>query len=249
MISANRRFLLIHFSCVVLLTSCSSTQTRIDGKQYAAIDGAAAHRFGLLLENYHDCIAQDSECQVNKLRRKKLQKKFNTCIATGLSRTAPHTTLVELNNWEKFKIFTLTPSQPEVPHGHFESFFELHRDLLNNAGIAYLVVMRVTSSSSDKQLLLDGAGDSTGFILGVGQQWTKSAQIMAAIYAVESGKLTGELSADLSEDAGWVVPMLMGFIPLLPVGWSPNVESTSCREMGEALGRFFSGAGNNYIND
>jgi hypothetical protein len=110
----------------------------------------------------------------------------------------------------------------------------------------YLVRIGVVQSRSDKQAELELGDEVGGWAFG--QTWTKSAMIKASIYSAETGKLVGELSADLTKEAFWMVPVLI-IVPLPPVVWSPNVEATSCTEMGEALGRFFAGAGNEFIEE
>ena len=61
-----------------------------------------------------------------------------------------------------------------------------------------------------------------------------------------TSRLAGNLSAKLGKDAFWVLPVFL-VIPLVPIGSSPNVERESCIELGDALGRFLEGAGNDHL--
>jgi hypothetical protein len=228
---------------LLLLAGCASgTNTRIDGRQLAYVDPSIPRSVALVLASHRTCGRDEETCLSRQQALHELQGDFEKCISRGLRQTAPHVRLVPGAAWSG-----------ETGEGLFqneaidaEQEGPVIAELLTTHDLDYLVRIGVANSRSDNRLMLDGYGDASGGIWAVGQEWTKTAKIESRIYAAANGALVGELSASLSEDGRWFLPVLL-VIPLPPVGWSPSVEYTSCREMGEALGRFFSGAGNDQI--
>ncbi len=240
---------------VVLLVACGGPQTRIDGRQYVAVKNPEQPKnVMLVLGSYSGCAPEDRECRDRLPVLAKLQAEFESCIDSGLGRTAPQVTLVRHARWGESAdlerlIAELAAGKPVSADrlAPAEIGFELD----------YLVSIGVEKSSSDKEFVAEivaaDPGAAAGPIIipptvvwGFGQQWTNTAAIKTRVFSARTGKLTGELSADLTEDAFWVLPVIT-VIPLVPISWSPDVETKSCKEMGEALGRFFSGAGNQYL--
>jgi hypothetical protein len=230
------------------LAACSANDTRIDGHQYAQIDPDNEKRVALLLASHVSCDERDQSCTDPQGALAELQAHIEGCIARGLKNVASNVTLVERHAWANSGT---TVSLDEV------LITDEHRQLVGHQELQaheldYVVRLGVTSNRSSNRLLMEGGGDSGGGILLVGQEWTKTTQINAGIFSVNTGALVGELHADLSAESGWFVPVLLIVpvpvpVPLPPAGWSGRVESNSCVEMGEALGRFFSGAGNSYV--
>ena len=232
-----------------LLIGCSTSDTHIDGTQYAYVDPENEKRIALLLASYESCDERDQSCSAKKQLFAELQVDFERCIARGLKKTASNVALVEGSAWAdgNTKLLledVLLETNPQLAHGLEE---------LQAYSLDYVVGLTVANNRSANRPMVEGGGDAGGGILLVGQEWTRSAELQARIFSATSGNLVGHLRADLSSDSGWFVPILLVVpipvpIPLPPAGRSGNVESASCVEMGEALGRFFSGAGNSYVN-
>ena len=237
------------FLLSVLAGCASGDKTRIDGSQYLPVDAEIDKKIILLLGNHQtgNQSGEDQESEKGKLL--KLQREFERCVTSGLIKTNSNTDVFPLHKWHSgidFDLDYLIVSEglgKKLPHQITLAFNELD--------IQYLVRIGVISHSSEKQGqvdVMDGGTYNGGSIpaFAVGQTWDKSAQIQATIYEIKSGSLAGELSADLTEDAFWAMPVLF-VIPLPPFGYSPDVKHLTCKKMGSALGRFFMGAGNSYI--
>lgn len=236
--------LLIIVLCLVLAAGCNSNKTRIDGNQFELVDTKLPKNVSLVLDSYRACAKADEECLASQERLNELQGKFEKCIARGLKQTAPDVNLIGKEDWNSALMLSeLSIGASDEKSSSPDSLSAEHRSLLRSSQLDYLVSMGVVKRDSNKR----GKFDSDQGLWAIGQTWTKSANIEARIYSIHSGALAGRLSASLSRDALWMLPVLV-IIPLPPVGWSPNVESTSCREMGKALGRFFSGTGNHIVN-
>ena len=227
-----------------LLAGCTSgSNTRIDGRQLAYVDADQPQNIALLLETYRACDRDDQDCLARQKAIHELQSKFENCIARGLSRTAPHVSLIGRGVWDRAQVAGALLEQMEAGS---KSGVLPNLEVLTLHNVDYLVTIGVSNSRSENRLYSDGSGGADGGVWVVGQEWTKTATIESRVFSVDSSALVGDLRASLSEEGRWFVPVLL-VVPLPPVGWSPDVESVSCTEMGEALGRFFSGAGNDFI--
>lgn len=230
------------------LVACSANDTRIDGHQYAKIDLGDEKRVALLLASHVSCDERDQSCTERQGVLAELQTHIEGCIARGLKKVASNATLVEHHTWANWGT-TESLEKVLITADHRQL---VGQEELEAHGLDYIVSLGVSNNRSSNRLLMEGGGDSGGGILLAGQEWTETAQINARIFSISTGALVGELHADLSAESGWFVPVLLVVpipipVPLPPAGWSGSVESTSCVEMGEALGRFFSGAGNRYV--
>jgi len=232
----------------VLVGCASGDKTRIDGSQYLPVDAKLEKKIILLLGNHQTGNQSGEDHESEKGTLLELQREFERCVTSGLIKTNSNTDVFPLHKWHSdidFDLNYLIASEglgKKLPHQITQAFNELD--------IQYLVRIGVISHSSKKQgqvgVMDGGTYDGVSVpVFAVGQSWDKSAQIQATIYEIKSGSLAGELSADLTEDAFWAMPILL-IIPLPPVGYSPDIEHLTCKKMGSALGRFFMGAGNGY---
>ncbi|MYM64074.1 hypothetical protein [Pseudomaricurvus sp. HS19] len=229
---------------ILLLVACTSKKTRIDGRQFIAVpEPAASKTVTLILSGYISCKGTEQECHNFDSQKQNLQKKYENCVARGMRRTANHVALVRHDDQVYYP--TLNPLIEEFTR-HGEIRTEDIQARLADTALDYVVSVRATTHIGDSELAGFAEGEDGVFVWGLGQAWEKTAFLEARIYSAKSGLLAAELTAKLTDHAFW---MQTGFviIPLIPVGWSPDVEGTNCGEMGEALGRFFSGAGNGFL--
>ena len=240
---------LVYPFSLFLLISCSTSDTQIDGTQYAYVNPEHEKRIALLLASYESCDERDQSCSAQEQLLSELQVDFERCIARGIKKTASNVVLVQGSAWADGTTKQLLEEALLRPNPQLAGGL---KDLQANS-LDYIVSLTVANNRSANRAMLEGGGDAGGGILLVGQEWTRSAELQTRIFSATSGYLVGELRADLTSDSGWFVPILLVvpipvLIPMPPVGRSGNVESASCVEMGEALGRFFSGAGNSYVD-
>lgn len=231
---------------LLLLFGCAGNKTKIDGRQFVLVpDPDSPKTVTLILAGYLSCAGSVEACETLEAQQKTLQKNFETCVARGMRRTGRKVSLVGHDD------AALYPSLDPLIN-QFAAVGEISGEdiqhQLANTSLDYVVSIRAKTYTGNKELtgFIDSDSGSGAFIWGMGQAWEKTSMLEARIYSVESGLLAGELSAKLTDEAFWMQTAFVIF-PLIPVGWSPDVENTSCTEMGEALGRFFSGAGNNYL--
>lgn len=230
---------------VLLVIGCAGKQTRIDGHQYILVDDPGGPKnISLVLASYRACEKNDESCKDKLPGIIKLQEQLESCLDRGLNRTSPQVTLIKQKDWAEYS--DLEDLVTRLAAGEAVNFSQMSADE-STPELHYLVSIGVTKSSSDKQFNVEGGGGSDGPPVWVfGQEWTNTAFIETRVYSADTGGLAGELTSSLTKDTFWMLPVIT-VVPLIPIGWSPNVETTTCTEMGEALGRFFSGAGNNFV--
>ena len=241
--------------CTLVFAGCAAIDTRIDGHQYRAVDDPGGEKnIALVLRSYRGCAPGDEVCEKNLPRVQELQELLETCLHRGLNRISPRVNLIKHAEWGNHG--NLADLMLPLAAGEGVDLSRL-QPADNGAKLDYLISMGVTKGNSMRKTKLEVAGASAGaaegpFVIppvvlwGVGQQWTNTAFIETRVYTADTGVLAGELSAKLTKDAFWILPVIT-VIPLVPIGSSPNVERKSCVAMGEALGRFFEGAGNDYL--
>jgi hypothetical protein len=225
---------------LVTLTGCSSGGVnRIDGAQYLPVDAFAENKVALL----RGFSVDEPE------EARNAYKDFENCIRRGLKDVGSRVNLVRWGTWSRSQESAVLNRILEQPRG-----FELDDDarrVLSELDIQYLVKVGVEDSSTNKKTSSDlpiekAIQDPGEPVLIFSQEWTETARMRALIYETETGRLSGELSAALTEEAYWGIGVVFWIIPL-PYGYSPDVEHGACKSLGTALGRFFNGAGNEHI--
>jgi hypothetical protein len=218
---------------LVTLTGCSSGGvTRIDGAQYLPVDAFAENKVAVLRGFNVD--------EPEKVRN--AYKDFENCVRRGLRDVDSRVNLVRWGAWSSGQELAALNSILEQPRS-FELTDEARR-VLSELDLQYLVKVGVENSSTNKSRTFDG--DPRVLSFAAGQAWTETARMRALIYETDTGRLSGELSAALTEEAYWGIVHVF-FIPVLPYGYSPDVEGGACQSLGAALGRFFNGAGNEHL--
>jgi hypothetical protein len=234
-----------------MMTGCGSTDTRIDGRQFVEVPNPDAGKhvvFAMRIQQ--SCGATDSDCQGAAEQLGELQKKLESCLDRGLRATSAKSRLIY--DWDASDdwYLHLGEKQPVMITGYDKKGKPIRVDYLVTIGVDARDSRKQSVAETDEledaldALLFGGSADVP--MWGVGQEWTISARMEGKVYEPASGVLAAELTAKLTKDAFWMVPVF-GIVPLPPVGWVPNVDMTSCREMGKAVGRFLSGAGNNFL--
>ena len=216
---------------IALLSGCSNGGvSRIDGAQYLPVDTSGETRVALLRGFGHN----------EPYKTRNAYKDFENCIRRGLREVKSRANLVRWEKWSasedyaKFDHILWLPRQFELT--------DEARVLISGLDVHYLVKVGVASSTTRRRPAFHYQSQA----FGAGQSWTETAKMQALIYETASGKLSGELSASLSEAGYWQIMMAWGFIPV-PLAYSPNVERGACETLGNALGRYFNGVGNSHI--
>jgi hypothetical protein len=218
---------------LVTLTGCSSGGvTRIDGAQYLPVDSFAESKVALLRGFSVDEPEEARNAYID----------FENCIRRGLRDVDSRVNLVRWGTWSRSQESAVLNRILEQPRS-FELDDEARR-VLSELDIQYLVKVGVEESSTNKRPSANR--DSVARVVTFGQVWTETARMRALIYETETGRLSGELSAALTEETYWGIVTVF-FIPVLPYGYSPDVEGGACQSLGAALGRFFNGAGNEHL--
>lgn len=238
------RRICIIVTAVLVLSGCASTQSQIRGTQYLEVDtGVGPSTVAIYLGDYRDCRngLQDCEDHRGDEIRNRLYREFEGCLASGMRRTAPEVRLVPRLEWmqhpnsESSMRSFLTAEKNNPGSGSQES--------LDNLPVDWVVVLEGRHEISPRVQVAEIEEQDGVVMMGIGEEWTKTSTLNAGIWRTDTGVRAADLSATLSGDAFWMLPTLY-IIPLVPFGWSPDVEGRSCRELGAALGRFFEGAGN-----
>lgn len=231
-------------TAVIVISGCASTQAQIRGSQYLEVDtNAGPSTVAIYLGDYRDCRngLQDCEDHRGEEIRDRLYREFEGCLASGMRRTAPDMRLVPRREWiqnpaaEAGMRSFLTAEKNHPGSGSAEELDLLPAD--------WVVVLEGRHEISPRISVVEAEEQDGVVMMGFGEEWTKTSTLNAGIWRTDAGVRAADLSATLSGDAFWMLPTLY-IIPLVPFGWSPDVEGRSCRELGEALGRFFEGAGN-----
>ena len=219
---------------LVTLTGCSSGGvTRIDGAQYLPVDSFAGHKVAILRGFNVD--------EPEEVRN--AYKDFENCVRQGLRDVDSRVNLVRWDAWSSGQELAALNSILEQPRS-FE-FTDEARRVLSELDLQYLVKVGVENSSTNKRPTFS-ADPRVYPAFTAGQAWTETARMRALIYETDTGRLSGELSAALTEETYWGIVTVF-FIPVLPYGYSPDVEGGACQSLGAALGRFFNGAGNEHL--
>ena len=108
------------------------------------------------------------------------------------------------------------------------------RKALSDAGIGFVVLMRVETREFGRHTTVEGGG-SGGW--AIGRTSTRETDMEATVWSVEQAVEAGVLKQKSVGETGWMVPMVL-IVPLLPIPYGSATESMACRAMGNSLAEF-----------
>lgn len=237
---------------VLLINACSPTPVRIDGTQYELIEPEANNSsIGLILSGYSKCDA-GYDCEVDE-KMTKQRRIFDRCLEKGMKKTSPKSKFRK----DLYGLLTTAKASANEAVEQIEddaTVNKLNLKSLVEKEVDYVAYLDVRSNEYGEKMGVEfpaasGGGQSGALLLppvipwAIGESWTESAYLYTAIYNTKTGTKSAEITAAINEEGFWMLPVIT-IIPLLPVGYSPNVEDTTCVAIGEAIGRFMNGDGN-----
>jgi len=229
-------------SCMLLLCACAGTSTAIRGEQYFSVEAEASKAtVSIYMGNYSECQgAETCEHHEGEDVRERLYAEFERCLMSGMRTTSPEVTLMPREEWMAYPGFEFQVKEFLLKE---QVDADGQRLRASDLPVDWVIVLEGRHDISGRQGTMDIEAEDGLIMMAFGQEWTKTSTLNAGIWKADRAALAADISATLSGDAFWMLPTIY-IIPLVPFGWSPDVEGKSCRELGKALGRFFNGAGN-----
>src|SRR5262245_10822054 len=168
------------------------------------------------------------------------EKRFDRCLIGSMAKHSPALRVVPGSEFRRLAFpgasFLDSPRSPEsiMP---LLGDPELQRRIAP-LSVRYLVLLDVSTSALNRRKTVSGA--SVAWTMK--ESWARSSCVNAVVLGTKGASRSGAISADVSGDAGVVVPFVV-VMPLPPVWWSPATESSACADLGKAVANFIVGRG------